>query len=297
MEFTYHYKGKNHKPLKHFLKEQGISKKLLAKIKFQDGKILVNHKEENVLYLLQYNDIVTLTMPSEPAQEMIEPIDLPIHILYEDEYLLIVNKPSGVSSIPSFKHPKYSMANRVKNYYDKQQYVNRVIHVVTRLDKDTSGVMVFAKHQIVHSFLDRQLRRKEFYKSYIALASKSDELLDHGIIDEKIGRSSTSIITREVRNDGKESLTEYWKVDEFDIANLYRIQLHTGRTHQIRVHFSYKGAPLIGDELYGGIMCSSLKRQALHCEKLVFSHPFTNKKIEVYADVPQDIENWIKEHK
>lgn len=295
MRLVYRYNEQSGKPLKHFLKEQGISKKLLAKTKFTDGKICVNNKEENVRYLLQINDIVTVDMPSEPSQNNIIPVDIPIDILYEDEYLVAVNKPSGVASIPSYLHPKFSMANRVKGYFVRQNYQNQVIHIVTRLDRDTSGVMLFAKHQLVHSFLDKQLRNKMIDKSYIAIAGKSEQLQKHGLIEAKIGRSPHSIMIREVNDLGKESLTEYWELKQYHDANLYRIKLHTGRTHQIRVHFTYCGAPLLGDELYGGNMDSSLTRQALHCERLVFDHPFKNEKVSIEASLPDDIKSWLME--
>ena len=132
MEFTYHYERQEPQQLKYFLKEQGISKGLLAKIKFQGGKIFVNDQRQNVLYSLVQNDTVTIVIPDEGEHETVLLDETPIEIVYEDQHLLIVNKPAGIASIPAQYHPNGTMANRVKAYYKQQGYQDQVIHVVTR---------------------------------------------------------------------------------------------------------------------------------------------------------------------
>ena len=164
MEFTYHYERQEPQQLKYFLKEQGISKGLLAKIKFQGGKIFVNDQRQNVLYSLVQNDTVTIVIPDEGEHETVLLDETPIEIVYEDQHLLIVNKPAGIASIPAQYHPNGTMANRVKAYYKQQGYQDQVIHVVTRLDRDTSGLMLFAKHGFAHAKLDVQLRQKQLIK-------------------------------------------------------------------------------------------------------------------------------------
>ena len=171
MEFVWTYEKNHPQQIKYFLKEKGISKGLLAKIKFQGGEIKVNGQTENVLFSLSYNDKVTIVIPAEGEHETVLLDETPIEIVYEDEHLLVVNKPAGVSSIPAQYHPNYTMANRVKAYYKRQGYENQVIHVVTRLDRDTSGLMLFAKHGFAHAKLDVQLREKRFVKKYQALVS------------------------------------------------------------------------------------------------------------------------------
>ncbi|NEW61887.1 RluA family pseudouridine synthase [Granulicatella sp. zg-ZJ] len=292
MYFEWTYEKEVEISLKAFLKAHDISRRLLAKVKFHGGQLLVNGKEETVRYVLKNGDCIRMVIPKEEAQPNVIPVFLPIDILYEDEHVLAVNKPAGVASIPSYLHPKYSMANRVKGYFVQNNNEHQVIHIVTRLDKDTSGVMLFAKHQFAHGQLDKQLRAGQVDKQYIAIAQQSDELFEYGVIDAPIGRVPDSIMTRQVIADGsgKEARTEYWLYARGYNMSVYKIKLHTGRTHQIRVHFTHKKATLIGDDLYGGRMDTSLQRQALHCEKLVFKHPFSDEIITCHAPMPKDMQ-------
>lgn len=291
MEFSYEYQKSTSQQVKYFLKEQGISKGLLAKIKFQGGKIFVNESIQNVLYELKAQDIVKIMIPDEGEHETLLLDETPIEIVYEDDHLLVVNKPAGISSIPAQYHPNQTMANRVKAYYKRQGYANQVVHVVTRLDRDTSGLMLFAKHGFAHAKLDVQLREKTLIKKYQALLSGEVEILDeHGRIELPIGRDMTSIIKRMVSTEGRMADTEYWLEKRTDELALVDIQLHTGRTHQIRVHFSAIGCPLVGDDMYGGIMDLPLLRQALHCYQLHFRHPFTEEWLDLTCELPQDME-------
>lgn len=295
MEFRWENKSTEPISLKEFLKNKGLSKRLLAKVKFEGGSIYVDDIERTVRYRLQENEVVRLVLPKADPQDSVQPYFDDITILYEDEHVLVVNKEAGVASIPSFVHPSYSMANRVKGYYISQNYEHRMIHVVTRLDRDTSGVMLFAKHSFAHAQLDKQLRDKKIQKFYVAIAPKSLQLNESGFFDEPIGRDDQSIMIRKVVEDGsgKSALTQYWRIGYGHLADVYRIQLHTGRTHQIRVHFSYHQAPLIGDDLYGGNMTTSIKRQALHCSQLTFFHPFTDEEITIAAPLSDDLQTWI----
>lgn len=290
MEFTYNYEKQEAQQVKYFLKEQGISKGLLAKIKFQGGRIFVNDKEENVLRTLRNKDTVTVIIPDEKEHETLLVDDVPIDIVYEDAHLLVVNKPAGISSIPAQYHPNGTMANRVKAYYKKRNYPNQVIHVVTRLDRDTSGLMLFAKHGFAHAKLDTQLREKKFVKKYQALvAGNIAELKAHDEIILPITRDLTSLLKRKTDASGQYAKTEYWLEKQTDTTALVDIQLHTGRTHQIRVHFEAIGCPLLGDEMYGGRMDMKLTRQALHCYELQFFHPFTNERLQFKLALPKDM--------
>ena len=294
MKFSWTYQSSEKQQVKTFLGTKGISRSLLAKVKFQGGKITVNNQIENVLYYLQKSDVVEITIPDEKGHDTTIPIDIPIDIVYEDANFLVVNKPFGVASIPSKVHPAGTMANRVKGYYVKQGYKNQVIHIVTRLDRDTTGLMLFAKHGYAHALLDKELRKKQLHKKYIALLTGKLKENQHGIIEAPIARPKDSIIKRIVHPDGKMALTEYWVREEFEEATLVDIQLHTGRTHQIRVHFTYIGNPLMGDDLYGGEWNQWVKRQALHCRELDFIDPFTQEKIILEADYPDDIAEWLE---
>lgn len=290
MQFQYIYEKTAGQQLKYFLKEQGISKGLLAKIKFQGGQIAVNGQIENVLYQLKVQDVVQITIPDEGEHETVLLDETPIDIVYEDEHLLVVNKPANVASIPAQYHPNGTMANRVKAYYKRQNYANQVIHVVTRLDRDTSGLMVFAKHGFAHAKLDVQLRNKQFVKRYQALVTgEIAQLQNHALIDLPIARDYDSLLKRKIDDSGKQAKTEYWLEKRNQELALVDIQLHTGRTHQIRVHFAAIGCPLRGDELYGGLVDETMSRQALHCYELQFTHPFTQEALHFTQALPQDM--------
>ena len=290
MQFQYIYEKTEGQQLKYFLKEQGISKGLLAKIKFQGGQIAVNGRIENVLYQLKAQDVVQITIPDEGEHETVLLDETPIDIVYEDAHLLVVNKPANVASIPAQYHPNGTMANRVKAYYKRQNYANQVIHVVTRLDRDTSGLMVFAKHGFAHAKLDVQLRNKQFVKRYQALVTgEIAQLQNHALIDLPIARDDDSLLKRKIDDSGKQAKTEYWLEKQNQELALVDIQLHTGRTHQIRVHFAAIGCPLRGDELYGGLVDETMSRQALHCYELQFTHPFTQEALHFTQALPQDM--------
>lgn len=260
--------------VKTFLKSHDVSKALLAKVKFKGGNIWVNGVEQNAIYLLDVGDVVTIEIPDESSHETLIPIKHDLNIVYEDDHFLIINKPHGYASIPSILHSN-TMANFVKHYYVEQDYPNKQVHIVTRLDKDTSGLMLFAKHGYAHARLDKQLQQKTIQKRYYALVSGKDKLPDEGEIIAPIARPNDSIISRCVHPSGKYAHTSYKVVARYGDVNLVDIQLHTGRTHQIRVHFSHIGFPLLGDDLYGGRMDCGIQRQALHCHSIRFLDPFT----------------------
>ncbi len=289
MEFVWQVENESVK-LKTFLKSKGVSKKLLAKVKFHGGEMTVNDVIQNALFVVNPGDQVKIVIPDEGEHETLKPFDAPLDIVFEDEHLLIVNKPKEVASIPAQYHPVGTMAHRVKHYYNEQNYVNRVVHVVTRLDRDTTGLMLFAKHGFAHAMLDKQLHNKTLNKYYTALVSGDIESLsEEGQISLKIGRDMTSLIKRQVTEDGQEALTNYWVEKKTSEVAQVRIQLKTGRTHQIRVHFSGVGCPLLGDNLYVGDMDLGIERQALHCTRLEFIHPFTHEPMILTKEIPEDM--------
>ncbi|MGY3725241.1 23S rRNA pseudouridine1911/1915/1917 synthase [Granulicatella balaenopterae] len=296
MNVTWSYAGETPVMVRTFLRDKGISKGLLAQIK-RDGKIFCNGQFVIAIDYVYYGDIVTIVIPPEGEHETTIPSYIPIDVVYEDDFYLVVNKPAGVVSIPSKQNPDLSMANRVKGYYMSQGYEDCITHIVTRLDKDTTGVMLFAKLRISHAWMDHHLHSGDLQKTYVAITKKSMLLTDHGEINAPIARSEDSIITRCVHDSGKKALTEYWLEQELMDSQVVDIRLHTGRTHQIRVHFSYMKAPLIGDDLYGGPVIEPLARQALHCRKLAFTHPVTNKKVVIEAPLPEDMQAFIQQNK
>lgn len=290
MQFNWTYEQTEPQLLRTFLKGKGLSKGLLAKIKFQGGTIRVNQQIENVLYQVKNGDQVAVTIPDEAPHETMLLDDQPLEIVFEDDHLLVVEKPAGVASIPAQYHPNGTMANRVKAYYVKQGYQDQVIHIVTRLDRDTSGLMLFAKHGFAHAMMDQELRKKQVSKKYFALVGgKVAQLAQHGEIEAPISRDRNSLMQRQVTAEGRYALTEYWCLAHDDEKALVDIQLHTGRTHQIRVHFAYLGTPLLGDDMYGGDVTQGITRQALHCHQLRFRHPFTQEDLNFESPLPPDM--------
>lgn len=279
-----------HTKIKTFLKKHGVSKGLLAKIKYTGGAILVNDQPQNATYLLDIGDRVTIDIPAEEdLTGSLEPISFPLDIVYEDDHFLAINKPVGYASIPSSLHSS-TIANFVKGYLVEQDYENKQVHIVTRLDRDTSGVMLFAKHGYAHARLDKQLQAKLIHKRYYALVKGEGKLDAEGEIIAPIGRPADSIITRIVTKEGKYAHTSYRVVQSWGDIHLVDIQLHTGRTHQIRVHFSHIGFPLLGDDMYGGSLECGIQRQALHCHNLAFDNPFSAQRIDLEAPLPDDFQ-------
>ncbi|URZ87158.1 RluA family pseudouridine synthase [Floricoccus penangensis] len=293
MKFTYEVEQDNIK-IKTFLAQKGISKRLLAKIKFAGGLILVNGQEEIVTCMVNSGDTVEITIPSETPSEKLLAQKYPLDVIFEDEHFLVINKPAGFASVTSSVHPNNTISNFVQDYLIKQDYENKKVHIVTRLDRDTSGLMLFAKHGFAHSHMDKMLQDRTIEKKYYALVESSDMLEKEGEIILPIDREEGSIIKRCVAESGKQAHTSYKLLEKKDDISLLDIKLHTGRTHQIRVHFSHLGAPLLGDDLYGGSI-NKIQRQALHCRSLEFIHPFTNEKIKLEANLPEDMRDLINE--
>lgn len=274
--------------VKTFLRQQDISRGLLAKIKYQGGGIWVNGRAENAIYQLAAGDVVTVEIPVEASFETLEAVAHDLTIVYEDDHFLAINKPFGYASIPSSLHSN-TMANFVKHYLVSQNYPNQQVHIVTRLDRDTSGLMLFAKHGYAHARLDKQLQEKSLQKRYYALVAGPDDLPDQGEILAPIARDEDSIITRRVHESGKPAHTSYQVVGRYGDIKLVDIQLHTGRTHQIRVHFSHIGQPLLGDDLYGGSLDLGIERQALHCHQLSFYNPFSQEQVTLVSNLTDDM--------
>lgn len=291
MEFNWHYQAESPTSIKSYLKQLDIPRAFTSWVKFSGG-IQLNHQAVTVRKTIQAGDLLTLITPDELGYETVVPAPEGVEVVYEDRDVLVVNKPVGIVSIPSIKNPSSSMANRIRGYYMQQNYADQVIHIVTRLDRDTSGLMLIAKHRLAHALLDRQIQAQQINKIYYAISSRAD-WLTHGLISAPIARDEDSIITRRVHESGKVAMTEYWLEEALKQSSLLRLQLHTGRTHQIRVHMQHLGGPLIGDDLYGGPLVAPLMRQALHCGELSFSQPFTTEPIVVKQSLPSDMQEWI----
>lgn len=262
---------------------QTFSRRLIIKVKEEDGQIRVNGVDQTVSYTLAVGDEIEVIFPPEKIGLGLVPEDFPLSIVYEDEAVLVLDKPAGIATIPSFKHTNGTIANAVLGHYRKY-HVPYTVHVVTRLDRDTSGLMLVAKHQYSHSLLSNDQRAGNVTRNYCAVVEGILPQLA-GTIDANIGRKEGSIIERTVVETGKRAITHYQVEDQSSSYTLVSIKLETGRTHQIRVHFSHFGHSLAGDNLYGG-STKDINRQALHCKKLSFSHPFTKKVMQFQSAPP-----------
>jgi len=278
--------------IKDFLKKEEVSRTALTDIKFKGGSIQVNRVEVNVRYKLRTGDELRLLFPLESPSEGGKGEAIPLDILFEDEFLLVVNKPSGMNTIPSREHPVGSLANALVGYY-QQIGLQATSHIVTRLDRDTSGMVLVAKHRHVHHLFSIMQQKGLVKRTYEALAG-GVVLSEGGTIKERIGRKEDSIIEREVRDDGQYACTHFQVIKRYPTFTHVKLNLETGRTHQIRVHMSFIGHPLLGDDLYGGDT-SLLSRQALHCKGIQFRHPILGTEMSFLAPLPPDIYAIIKE--
>lgn len=271
--------------------EKQFSRRILKAVKFDGGKITVNGTEKTVRYVLNTGDYLQVQLPKE-ERGTIKAVDLPLDIVYEDDAILIINKQPGIATIPSFNHPKKTITNGVLAYYERNN-IPYTVHIVTRLDRDTSGLLLIAKHRYSHSLLAKAQQEGAVQRYYTAIV-EGKFCKKKGKIDANIGRKEGSIIERKVRADGQYAITNYKVMKEMKNMSLVEINLETGRTHQIRVHMAWLGHPLVGDDLYGA--CAQLmRRQALHCSKLVFPHPITKKQVEIELPLPTDMEKLTSE--
>lgn len=280
--------------LRDAIRKYGISKKALTSIKYEGGKITVNGVEKTVRHKLDSGDTVQITFPPEKKSDGLIPQKLRFPILMEDNHLLILTKDAGVSTIPSREHPTGTMANYLAGYLEESG-LSSTVHIVTRLDKDTSGIICVAKHRHAHHLLSEMQKSGLISRTYEAIVHghiQQDELL----IDAPIGRKNGSIIERIIDSEGKKAKTSVQVLSRFENIGEklthVRLQLHTGRTHQIRVHMMSIGHPLLGDDLYGGNL-RLINRQALHARELTLVHPFTKEKVHLVAPFPEDMKELI----
>lgn len=269
--------------------EFNMSNRLITKLKFNKS-ILLNNNETYLDKLLTIGDVISCNLDFEEESENIVSAKMDLDILYEDDYFLIINKPYNMSVHPSILHYDNSLSNGVK-YYFNSIGLKKKIRPVNRLDKDTTGIVIFAKNEYIQECLIKQMQRGIFYKEYIALLCGNLETKS-GKIEVPISRKKDSIIERCIDSNGDYALTYYELIKNYSDFCLVKFILKTGKTHQIRVHSSYIGHPILGDTLYG-FSSNLITRQALHCNKLCFVHPVIKKKLKLKAPIPFDIKDLI----
>ena len=255
----------------------------------EDGNILVNGKNVKVSYKIQENDKISVKIP-KPKQIELKAQDIPIEIIYEDSDIIVVNKPKGMVVHPANGNPDGTLVNAIMAICkDSLSGIGGEIRpgIVHRIDKDTSGLLIVAKNDNAHVKMSEQIKNHEVKKTYIALVRgvfKENE----ATIDMPIGRSTSDRKKMAVNKNGKNAITHIKVLKRFDKYTLLQVNIETGRTHQIRVHLSHIGYPIVGDYTYSnGKNEFDVIGQCLHAQKLEFKHPITQKDMCLEAELPQ----------
>lgn len=266
--------------IRDFLRNFGVSSALLTKLKQDENGIKLNGKFAKAIEVLKSGDNLTVNIKN--SGKMPEKFECEnVKVAYNDEDILVLNKPPLMPVHESRNHRGDTLANVAACYMES----DCAFRAVYRLDRDTSGLVLIAKNELAASKLAGKIK-----KDYYAVVSGKFE--GEGTIDLPIRRVQESIIERGVFDDGERAVTHYEAIKTDGENTLLKLNLETGRTHQIRVHFSHLGAPLLGDTLYGG-SCEKINRQALHCKTIYFTHPITHEKITVDCDFPKDFRGLI----
>lgn len=261
--------------IKDFLRNFGVSSSLLAKLKRTENGITKNGQFAKAIEKIAVGDIVCIKI--ENKGDMPSPVQMDIEIVFEDEDIIVFNKPPLMPVHESRNH----IGDTLSNFASFHMKENTAFRAVYRLDRDTSGLVLAAKHELSASKLAGKIK-KDYY------AVVEGIITDTGTINAPIARCGDSIIKRKVDSSGETAITHYTPVSSRDGNTLLKINLETGRTHQIRVHFSNINHPLLGDSLYDG-RTDKISRQALHCKDIYFTHPISMEKMHLTSDFPDDI--------
>jgi 23S rRNA pseudouridine1911/1915/1917 synthase len=281
-------------PIRKYLKEvRGLSRRFIKSTGRSD-RIKANGKVVWLNYEVKSGDRIEIFVDKEESQN-IEPEKMDLAIVYEDLDIIVVNKKPGIVVHPTRRHPIGTLSNGLI-YHFRENGEKCIVRLVNRLDRDTSGLIIGAKNQFAHMALSFAMQEKKIEKSYLTVVHGN---LDNkkGTIDLPIGRPTEDSIKRVVMEDGARSITHYEVIESFNSGDLVKVNLETGRTHQIRVHLTHLGHPLYGDSLYGCEELEYIERQALHAYALSFPHPKTGEILELKCDIPEDIKNLINKLK
>lgn len=259
----------------------------------KNGDVLVNGEIKKPSYKIKEKDIVEIKIP-EPKELSLKPENLKIEILYEDDDIAIVNKPQGMLTHPTSKKREGTLVNALLYHLKNLSQIGGVLRpgIVHRLDKDTSGLLVVAKNDFAHQLLSRDLKERKIKRIYYALV-KGDLNQKEGTISIPLTKNFKSKRFVKPSLVGKEAETFFKVIKRYKGYTLLEISLKTGRTHQIRVHLSFIGYPIIGDKIYG-VPVPQLKGQLLHAKKLIINHPRTGERLEFDSPLPDYFENFLK---
>ena len=290
MERIFEYQissGEEGRKLGDFLREKGYSRQLLRQLKETENGLLRNGQPTFMTIALKNGDRIRVRLLEKAeGSEAIMPAPLPFEIVYEDEDLLVINNPADMPIHPSFQNHGNTLADALTWHY-QQQGKEFVYRCINRLDRDTTGLLIVARHQLSASILSDMVRKREIHREYLAIVEGIPP--EKGTISAPIGRKEGSAILREVNFEtGEPARTHFTRLETRNGLSLVSLKLETGRTHQIRVHMAYIGCPLIGDYLYYPDH-TRINRQALHSYRLSFLHPITGKALSFTAPLPEDM--------
>lgn len=276
-----------------FLRRKRYSGQNLSEIKRMPKSILVNGVHYYMRQELSKGDHLQVRICETKNSEKIPPTNLPLDIIYEDDDLLVLNKPAGMPIHPSLNNYTNSIANALA-YYFQSQGKPFIFRCCNRLDRDTSGLTIVSKHLVSGSILSDMTKYREVHREYLAIA-RGSVTPSEGTIQAPLGRKEGTIIERTVDwEHGEDAVTHYKVVKEANGHSLVSLRLETGRTHQIRIHMKYLGYPLIGDYLYNPDM-EYMTRQALHSHHMEFTHPITGEHMSFTAPLPEDMARVMQE--
>lgn len=272
--------------IREYLSLKGYPNAVFVQLKKTPESVLLNGVWVYMRTKLSAGDELFIRLEESTSSAHILPVSMPLSICYEDEDILAVNKPAQMPVHPSLNHYDHTLANAVCGYYNDQE-IPYTFRCVNRLDRDTTGLTLIAKHMLSSAILSTAAARREISREYIAIASGKTP--ESGTIDAPIGRVAGSTIERQIDfENGERAITHYRRLAYHDGLSLLSLHLETGRTHQIRVHLKSIGHPLIGDFLYNPTD-TTIKRQALHSYRLTFSHPITGESFVLTAPLPDDM--------
>lgn len=278
--------------IRDFLSHKGCSHAVLVHLKKTPGGILKNGRWAYVSERLAAGDVLTLRLIESVSSPNIVPVRHPLSIVWEDEDILVIDKPAHMPIHPSLGHHEHTLANAVCDYYNRRN-IPYVFRCVNRLDRDTTGLTMIAKNMFSAAVLNEAVASRKLHRTYLAIAE--GEVPESGTINAPIARAANSTIMRQVDTHGERAVTHYQTLRRNNNLSLVSLRLETGRTHQIRVHMKHIGHPLIGDFLYYPESLSQyeIKRQALHSHRLQFAHPITGESMDFIAPLPDDMSSLI----
>lgn len=267
-----------------------VSGTMIKRLK-KSGGILLNNAPVRTIDGVKSGDILTVIIDNNEGAT-ITPENNPISVLYEDESFIAVDKPANMAVHPSAGHQTGTLAQAVL-WYLIEQGLQTKIRPINRLDRDTSGITLFAKNAYIQDQLARQMKDNRVYKAYLGIVHGVFSP-EKGTIRLPIARKEGSIMERVIDSSGFDSITHYETIKVHNDLSLVKFVLETGRTHQIRVHSKAMGHPLLGDGLYSDIETNLIGRQALHSHQLSFDHPITGKRIELVSPLPEDMKRVLE---